>query len=44
MDVQLYVYDLSKGIARQMSRAFLGIQIDAVYHTSLVFGGIEYFL
>lgn len=26
-----------------MSRAFLGIQIDAVYHTSLVFGGIEYF-
>jgi hypothetical protein len=26
-----------------MSRQFLGIQIDAVYHTSLVFGGIEYF-
>jgi thiol-disulfide isomerase/thioredoxin len=43
MDVELYVYDLSKGLARQMSRGFLGIQIDAVYHTSLVFGGIEYF-
>ena len=26
-----------------MSGSLLGIQIDAVYHTSLVFGGIEYF-
>lgn len=26
-----------------MSLAVLGTQIDAVYHTSLVFGGIEYF-
>ena len=26
-----------------MSAAFLGVQIDAVYHTSLVFGGIEYY-
>ncbi|MCJ1381243.1 hypothetical protein MMC17_004352 [Xylographa soralifera] len=43
MEVQLYVYDLSKGIARQMSRNFLGTHIDAVYHTSLVFGSIEYF-
>ena len=43
MDVQLYVYDLSKGLARQFSGAFLGTQIDAVYHTSLVFEGVEYF-
>ena len=43
MDVQLYVYDLSRGLARQMSASFLGTQIDAVYHTSLCFGGIEYF-
>lgn len=43
MEVQLYVYDLSRGIARQMSMQFLGVQIDAVYHTSLVFGSIEYF-
>lgn len=42
MDVELYVYDLSKGVARAMSRQFLGVQIDAVYHTSLVFGNIEY--
>ena len=26
-----------------MSRQFLGTYINAVYHTSLVFGGIEYF-
>ncbi|KNG52511.1 duf862-domain-containing protein [Stemphylium lycopersici] len=43
MDVELYVYDLSKGLARSMSRQFLGIQIDAVYHTSIVLGGIEYY-
>ncbi|KAF2768798.1 DUF862-domain-containing protein [Teratosphaeria nubilosa] len=43
MEVELYVYDLTHGMARQMSRQFLGIHIDAVYHTSLVFDGIEYF-
>lgn len=43
MDVQLYVYDLSKGLARVMSRGLVGIQIDAVYHTSIVLGGVEYF-
>ena len=26
-----------------MSGQLLGVQIDAVYHTALVFGGIEYF-
>lgn len=43
MEVQLYVYDLTHGMAKSMSRQFLGIQIDAVYHTSLVFNKIEYF-
>ena len=43
MKVQLYVYDLSRGLARQMSQQFLGTHIEAVYHTSLVFGGIEYY-
>ncbi|KAF1996750.1 DUF862-domain-containing protein [Amniculicola lignicola CBS 123094] len=43
MEVQLYVYDLSNGLARSMSQGFLGTQIDAIYHTSLVFEGIEYF-
>ena len=26
-----------------MSGQLLGVQIDAVYHTAIVFGGIEYF-
>ena len=41
--VKLYVYDLSRGLARQFSGAVLGTQIDAVYHTSLVFNGVEWF-
>ncbi|KAI7268182.1 DUF862-domain-containing protein [Hortaea werneckii] len=43
MEIQLYVYDLTHGMARQMSQQLLGFKIDAVYHTSLVFNGIEYF-
>ena len=43
MEVDLYVYDLSQGLARQFSIQFLGTQIDAIYHTSIVFDGIEYF-
>ena len=43
MDVQLYVYDLTRGMARAMSQQLLGIHIDAVYHTSLVFENVEYF-
>ncbi|KAL1966881.1 hypothetical protein VTN77DRAFT_3846 [Rasamsonia byssochlamydoides] len=43
MDVELWVYDLSKGLARMWSLPLTGVQIDAIYHTSLVFGGVEYF-
>lgn len=43
MDVELYVYDLSRGMARQYSQALTGIYIDAIYHTAVVFGGVEYF-
>lgn len=42
MDVQLLVYDLSQGLARQMSRGFLGFQLDAIYHTSIQLNGREY--
>jgi hypothetical protein len=42
MNVQLFVYDLSKGLARMISEGLLGTQIDAVYHTSIVIGDIEY--
>ncbi|KAI1377238.1 P-loop containing nucleoside triphosphate hydrolase protein [Hypoxylon crocopeplum] len=42
MDVHLLVYDLSGGIARQMSAGLLGFQLDAVYHTSIELEGMEY--
>jgi hypothetical protein len=41
--VRLYVYDLSGGVARALSPSLLGIQIDAVYHTSIVVRGIEHY-
>ena len=31
--VQVYVYDLSQGLARVYSPMLLGILIDAIYHT-----------
>ena len=42
MEVQLYLYDLSRGLARSMSATFLGTQLDAIYHTSIVLQGVEY--
>ncbi|EKJ73276.1 hypothetical protein NXS19_008723 [Fusarium pseudograminearum] len=42
MDVQLFVYDLSRGLARQMSMGILGFQLDAIYHTSIELNGKEY--
>jgi len=42
MDVHLLIYDLSGGMARQMSMSLLGFQLDAVYHTSIKLNGLEY--
>ena len=42
MNVQLYVYDLSNGLARTLSLPLVGIQVDAIYHTSIVMEGVEY--
>ncbi|KAI1125370.1 DUF862-domain-containing protein [Nemania abortiva] len=42
MDVHLLVYDLSGGLARQLSMGFLGFQLDAIYHTSIELDGLEY--
>lgn len=42
MDIHLLVYDLSGGLARQMSLGLLGFQLDAVYHTSIELEGVEY--
>jgi hypothetical protein len=44
-DVQLAIYDLSRGMARNLSAQFLGQQfaIDAIPHTGIVVYGREYF-
>lgn len=42
MDVHLLVYDLSRGMARDMSMGILGFQLDAIYHTSIELNGREY--
>ncbi|KAK4226890.1 hypothetical protein QBC38DRAFT_444245 [Podospora fimiseda] len=42
MDVHVLIYDLSRGMARQMSMGLLGFQLDAIYHTSIKLNGLEY--
>jgi len=42
MEVHLLVYDLSQGLARNMSMSLIGIQLDAIYHTSIQLNGREY--
>ena len=41
--VSLHLYDLSMGMAAQMSMGLLGKQIDYVPHTGIVVAGYEYF-
>ncbi|KAF5324515.1 hypothetical protein D9611_004484 [Ephemerocybe angulata] len=41
--VQLYVYDLSNGMAKQLSMQLTGRQIDGIWHTSVVVFGKEVF-
>ncbi|KAF8158518.1 thioredoxin family protein [Crassisporium funariophilum] len=41
--VKLYVYDLSNGMARQLSQQLTGRQIDGIWHTSVVVFGKEVF-
>ncbi|ORY71851.1 P-loop containing nucleoside triphosphate hydrolase protein [Pseudomassariella vexata] len=42
MDVHLLVYDLSGGLAKQLSMNLLGFQLDAIYHTSIELDNVEY--
>ncbi|TQV91092.1 thioredoxin [Cordyceps javanica] len=42
MDVHLLVYDLSRGLAKDLSLGILGFQLDAVYHTSIELRGVEF--
>ncbi|KAL0459306.1 UNVERIFIED_CONTAM: Desumoylating isopeptidase 1 [Sesamum latifolium] len=41
--VVLNVYDLSQGLARQLSTTFLGKPIEAIWHTGVVVYGYEYY-
>ncbi|ORY25189.1 PPPDE putative peptidase domain-domain-containing protein [Naematelia encephala] len=41
--VELYVYDLSRGMAKSMSLMLTGKQIDGIWHTSVVAYGREVF-
>ncbi|KAI8097287.1 PPPDE putative peptidase domain-containing protein [Halteromyces radiatus] len=41
--VKLYVYDLSQGMAKQMSLSLTGKQIDGIWHTSIVVYGQEFY-
>ncbi|KIM24661.1 hypothetical protein M408DRAFT_17525 [Serendipita vermifera MAFF 305830] len=40
--VQLYVYDLSNGMAAQLSQQLTGRYIEGIWHTSIVFHGKEF--
>lgn len=42
-EVVLHVYDLSQGLAAQLSRALTGRQIDGIWHTGVVVNGVEYY-
>ncbi|XP_076074751.1 uncharacterized protein LOC143045840 isoform X1 [Mytilus galloprovincialis] len=41
--VKVYIYDISKGMARSLSQAFIGKQINGVWHTGIVAYGQEYY-
>lgn len=41
--VTLHIYDLSQGLAKQMSQAIVGKQIDGIWHTGIVIYGKEFY-
>ncbi|KAL8293100.1 hypothetical protein RQP46_000794 [Phenoliferia psychrophenolica] len=41
--IELYVYDLSNGMAKSFGRALTGTDIEGIWHTSLVLFGMEVF-
>ncbi|CAI5759682.1 unnamed protein product [Candida verbasci] len=42
--VEVYIYDLSHGLARVYSPMILGTSIDAIYHTSTIIRGKEIYI
>ena len=43
MDVKLHIYDISGGLAKELSQSLLGTQLDGIWHTGVVIYGKEYF-
>ena len=43
LPIYLYMYDVTNGLARVFSPAVIGIEIEAIWHTSIVAYGIEYY-
>jgi len=41
--VSLLLYDISNGMARQFSPMMVGKLVEAIYHSSIVVYGTEYF-
>lgn len=41
--VQVYIYDITRGMARQLSPVMIGKQIEGVWHTGIVVYGKEIF-
>lgn len=41
--VQVFIYDVTKGMARQLSPVMIGKQIEGVWHTAIVVHGKEFF-
>lgn len=42
-NVELYIYDLTSGMAAMMSQLLLGRHIDGIWHTAVVVYGREFF-
>lgn len=42
-EVQVYVYELTRGLAKSMSRVFLGKQLEGIWHTGIVVYGQEFY-
>jgi hypothetical protein len=43
LEVSIYLYDISNGMARSFSPMFLGKTIEGIWHTGLVVYGNEYY-
>ena len=41
--VVLQIYDISRGLARTMSQSLIGIQLEGIWHTGILFAGREYY-